>query len=196
MPTASSPSGISRDRDRDWMGASQSISMVVGASNRPARAPSTSWPSASRSSRVSSRNCRVVAYRHSWMSSGVGLASWCHRAGMVVSTRAVLPVACPVRVRRAALTACSSTGPNGTGWAPTRWEPTRPRMRVSQRPKTTADRARAEASSRVSQCCPSGPNASGLIRAGRPGPMLIGSTPRARQSGSYSSLGSPRTRVR
>ena len=59
MPTASSPSGSSRDRLRDWMGARQSTSMVVWSSNRPARAPETSWPRASRSSRVSSRKCRA-----------------------------------------------------------------------------------------------------------------------------------------
>ena len=38
--------------------------------------------------------------------------------------------------------------------------------------------------------------ASGLMRAGRPGPMAMGSTPNAWHSASYSSFGSPRIRVR
>ena len=73
----------------------------------------------------------------------VGLLSRCHRAGMVVSASVVLPWRTRSGRRRAALTTFSSTGPNGTGLAPTRWEPTRPRMRVSQRPNTTAARLRA-----------------------------------------------------
>ena len=78
----------------------------------------------------------------------MGLFRRCHRAGMVVSTRVVLPWVYPVRVSSAALVARSSTGPNGTGVSPTCWDPTRPRIRVSQRPNTIAARDRAAAGSR------------------------------------------------
>ena len=115
---------------------------------------------------------------------------------MVVSTRVVLPWVYPVRVSSAALVARSSTGPNGTGVSPTCWDPTRPRIRVSQRPNTIAARDRAAAGSRSAHPVPNGPNASGLIRAGRPGPTWKGATPREVHRLSYSSLGSPRIKER
>ncbi len=53
--------GVEAGQAQGLDGARQSISMLVWASNRPARVPVTSWPRALRSSRVSSRNCRSVS---------------------------------------------------------------------------------------------------------------------------------------
>jgi hypothetical protein len=156
----------------------------------------TSWPSASRSSRVWSQKCCAPAYRHSVTSSGVGWSSARHSCGIVTSRSRVCPLVYPVRCRSAVCTTTSSVGPNLTRVSAIRWDPTSPRTRVSQRPNTTAARRRASPAGSRSQSWPSGPNASGLIRAGSPGPIANGSTPRARHSGSYSSLGSPRIRVR
>ena len=77
--------------DSDWIGAVQSTSMVVWSSNSPASAPETSWPRASRSSRVSSRNCafgwrtgiRRPARR--WVGRAAATAAgWWSRSGWVL----------------------------------------------------------------------------------------------------------------
>ena len=196
MPTASSPRGSSRDSDRDWMGARQSMLMVVWASKSPARAPVTSCPSALRSSLVESRKTRSDSYWHASTRSGVGWRRRCHRAGMVVSVRWVEPAAYPVRICSALRTTSASSGPKGTWACPIFMEPTRPRTRVSQRPKMIVARRFCSSAPSRSQSWARGPMSRGLIRVGMPGPMTNGSTPWARHSASYSSLGSPSTRVR
>ena len=97
---------------------------------------------------------------------------------------------------RAARTTTSSVGPNGTRCSPIRCDPTRPRIRVSQRRNTTAERRCASTAGSWAQPLPSGPKSSGLIRADSPWPMTNGSTPNAWHMGSYSSFGSPRISTR
>ena len=152
-------------------------SMVVWSSNRPARAPSTSWPRASRSSRVSSRKCRVErvpALRRPgrrW-----GWSSRCHSCGDGgLGQGGGAAGVYPVRSRRAALTTCLLDGPErdrggadalGADQAADEGEPA-----------AEDDRGPALGRLRGPGCpsrWPSGPNASGLIRAGRPGPIANG----------------------
>ncbi|MFC5041843.1 hypothetical protein [Ornithinimicrobium kibberense] len=193
IPTAS---WGSRDRDRDWIGASQSMSTLVCASNMPASAPLTSWPRASRSRRVESMNCRVLSNRVAATSSGAGLSRACHSPGSVVSVKKVAPAPYPVRSARAVRTTASSLGPNGTRLSPICWDPTSARIRVSHRENTDWARRSASTASSCSQPWASGPRARGLTRAPRPAPRAIGSTPRNRHTPSYSSLVSPRIRAR
>ena len=115
---------------------------------------------------------------------------------MVTSASTVLASVYPVRVRNAAATASSSLGVNGTRCSEIFCDPTSPRISTSHRENTIALRRWASGPSSSAQPRPSGPNANGLTRAGSPWPIANGSTPRARHNGSYSSFGSPSTRVR
>ena len=193
MPTASSPSGSSRDRDRDWIGARQSTVMVVWSSNRPARCPLTSAPSASRSGRVSSRKCCSVGVAAVGDQVGGGLRRRaCHSCGMVVSAH-------PVGAGGVAGEVADHLADGGlVGRAERRRAGSRPgrgSAAASGRTRSPRGAAPPARGSRV-QPLPSGPKSSGLIRAGRPWPTASGSTPSARHSGSYSSLTSPRISVR
>ena len=68
-----SPRERSRDRSIDWIGASQSRSMLVGASNSPASGPTIRLVSASVMQRVWSSHSRRPANRPAAMRSSVGV---------------------------------------------------------------------------------------------------------------------------
>ena len=188
---ARSPRADSRDRLSDWIGADQSMSMVVGASNRPARAPWTMAARAAVTWRVCSRIARGEVYRHACASSGVGSRNAAHTAGMVVGASARDPAAWPVTSASTARRASSSAGVVSQPWAPIR-----ARSSTSQRAKMSWVRCCCTWLVRLSHRSARGPGSRGLIRVGSPTPSVNGCTPTARHSGSYSSLTSPATRVR
>ena len=78
-----SPRERSRDRSIDWIGASQSRSMLVGASNSPASGPTTRLVSASVIERVWSSHSRRPANRPAVIRSSVGSARPRATSGMV-----------------------------------------------------------------------------------------------------------------